>query len=182
MRRQSLILSSGEILRKRWLIRYHEVERALAKLKREWNAFEAEAREEYQKWYHATFAEVISEIHLLQDQLHEISSYLSAVRAQIVINHLTRRAALSWVSKAIQEKRDPFPNDEEVHREREKVRESDARYSDPFLSDREEELVDQEPSTLQLNPRNRFQREARYQLTHKYSDKGNLLQIMTCVD
>jgi hypothetical protein len=113
---------SGEAIRNVWLGHYRAIEKKLFKLKREWNLFETEAQVEYQGWYHGVFATELSVLKELEDTCRELTLILSAVEAQIQINHLTRRSAFEYVMEAVKQKRDPFPSEEEQNREREEKR------------------------------------------------------------
>jgi hypothetical protein len=116
------IPSNGEALRKTWLSHYRTIEKKLFKFRREWNSFETEAQNEYQSWYHQKFANELCIVKLLEDECREIQMILSAVEAQIEVNQMTKRNAFLFVMTAIQEKRDPFPTEEERILDREEKR------------------------------------------------------------
>jgi len=116
---QNIIPISSAPIRKKWLSRYHEIERRLSKLKREWNLFETEAQNSYQQWYHRTFARTISDLKSVGEEIHELQLILSAVDAQREVNGLSKRAALEYVLNAVSNKQDPFPDREQVSRHEE---------------------------------------------------------------
>ncbi len=109
-----------EELKRLWISRYHDIEKKLSKLKREWNKFETEAHSTYQQWYHRTFAQTLSEIRALTEVSQEYRQIFSAIESQIKINGLTRSAAFHHVSEKMKLKEDPFPSEEEVRLFREK--------------------------------------------------------------
>jgi hypothetical protein len=116
------VLSNGENLRKEWLAHYRAIEKKLFRLRRDWNTFENEAQAEYQSWYHREFANELWILKLLEDECRELQLILNAVEDQIAVNGMTKRNAFLFVMQAVQEKRDPFPTEEERHLDREEKR------------------------------------------------------------
>ena len=110
----SLILISSEPIRKKWVSHYHQIEKKLAKLKRDWNIFEDEAQTQYQQWYHQTFAEHLSQLNVISEEIHELRTTLSAVQAHIEVKRLSKKAAFEYVMDAIKNKKDPFPGEAEI--------------------------------------------------------------------
>jgi len=111
----SLILISSEPIRKKWVSHYHQIEKKLSKLKRDWNVFEDEAQTQYQQWYHQTFAEHLSQLNVISEEIHELRTTLSAVQAHIEVKRLSKKAAFQYVMDAIKNKKDPFPAEAEIH-------------------------------------------------------------------
>ena len=101
----NLILISSEPIRKKWTFQYHQIEKKLAKLKRDWNIFEDEAQAQYQQWYHQNFAEQLSKLAQNGEEIHELRTTLSAVHAHIEVNRLSKKAAFEYVMDAIKNKK-----------------------------------------------------------------------------
>ena len=110
----SLILISSEPIRKKWVSQYHQIEKKLAKLKRDWNIFEDEAQTQYQQWYHQSFAEQLSQLTQTGEEIHELRTTLSAVQAHIEVRRISKKAAFEYVMDAIKNKKDPFPAEAEI--------------------------------------------------------------------
>ena len=133
---KELTLSSGEAIRIEWLSYYHDIERKLFKLKREWNAFEKEAHDTFRTWYHSTFSQYLSDVRNLEEQAREIQTILSAIESQIVINGLSKRAAYEQVMAAVKAKVDPFPTRDEEFFYREQQR---SQFREQFVRELEPE-------------------------------------------
>lgn len=151
----SLIEKSGLIrslhtneIRMNWISKYHETEKKLAKLRREWNAFEAEAHLIYQQWYHLTYASLLTQIREISEECQECTLTLSSVEAQIRINGLRRSIAFAYVKDKLTKKEDPFPTEEERVRfqakEKLQFEENFKKQLASNFGNREEEVVDSE--------------------------------------
>ena len=125
--RPGLVLSDPTPLRQEWLKRYHEIERKLGKLKSDWRRFEDEAHTGFQQWYHQVFFEELSLLTELGEQIREKQSFFTAIEVNKRVYRLSDKQAYRKVMKALDEKRDPFPDPEDLERcRREETEEREA--------------------------------------------------------
>jgi hypothetical protein len=111
-----LIPVPSEPIRQNWLRYYRMLERKLNKLKSDWRLFELQSQPLYQKWYYTTFANELARVRDWTDKAQQQDRILSAIVAHQRIYSLDELEAYIRVRTKLRQKRDPFPDPEDIER------------------------------------------------------------------
>ena len=120
-----LISIAAEPIREIWVRRYRTIEKKLESMRREWRLFEQEAYPKFQAWYYSTFSQDLAKVNEWSERAREYENIFSAIVAHQTIYNLPQVEAYIRVKRALREKRDPYPNPDDVAAYQKRIREKE---------------------------------------------------------